>query len=69
MTDSGDSDFSPTAFDTTKVYTYHQTLYVNSNSILTNVPPLGGGHNIGIVSAIPQDNNGWLGVYYNISLV
>lgn len=56
----GDFDFNKNAYDTTKTYTYNQLLYINDNSVLTNVnvgsPP------VGMVNAIPEDNNNWLGM-------
>jgi len=56
----GDYDFNENVYDTTKTYTYNQTLFVNNNSVLTNVDS--GNSSIGLVNVIPSDNNGWLGV-------
>lgn len=60
ITDSGEMDFNLNVYDTTQVYTYNQTLYINNNGFLTNVNV--GGPSVGIVSVTPQDNNGWLGI-------
>ncbi|MDD5650070.1 MAG: hypothetical protein PHF86_06605 [Candidatus Nanoarchaeia archaeon] len=53
-------DFNRNAYDTTRIYTYNQKLYVNSNGILTNENIGGNADVIGIVGAIPGDLNGWL---------
>ena len=60
MYDSGLYEFNDNVYDKTLIYTYNQTLYINNNGIITNINS--GGTSIGKVSAIPQDNNGWLGV-------
>lgn len=56
----GDYDFNKYVYDTTKTYTYNQKLFVNDNAILTNVDS--GASPIGLVTAIPDDNNNWLGL-------
>jgi len=56
----GDFDFNKNVYDTTQIYTYNQLLYINDNSILTNVNV--GSPSVGLVNAIPEDNNNWLGM-------
>jgi hypothetical protein len=63
--DSGEMDFNLNTYDTTQVYSYHDSLYINNNSVLTNVNS--GGPSVGLVIGTPQDNNNWLGVLLNIN--
>ena len=60
IADSGEFEFNKYAYDTTQNYTYNQLLYVNNNSVLTNVNA--GGPSVGLVIVTPQDNNNWLGM-------
>jgi len=60
ITGGGDYDFNLNVYDTTKTYSYNQNLYVNNNSVLTNVDV--GEQPVGVVNTVPSDNNGWLGV-------
>lgn len=60
ISDDGIIDLNSNAYDNSRVYTYNQKLYVNSNGIITNENIGGNADVVGIVATIPADINGWI---------